>query len=200
MTESQWLDYDDPRVMLRFLGGQLTDRKVRLFLCACCRQIWSRIDDPRGHEVVEVAERYADGKAGADERLRATVAAARDRHGGDSRARGLAWATGRGNVRRYLEVILGQDPAPDRCVLLREVAGNPFRPCTVNPVWLGWNDRCVPKIAASIYEERAFGRMPILHDALLDASCDDEELLTHLRSREPHVLGCWALDLLLGKA
>jgi hypothetical protein len=41
--------------------------------------------------------------------------------------------------------------------------------------------------------------MPILADALLDAGCDQEELLTHCRSAGPHVRGCWAIDLILGK-
>ena len=41
--------------------------------------------------------------------------------------------------------------------------------------------------------------LPVLHDALLDAGADCEELLAHLRSPGPHVRGCWALDLVLGK-
>ena len=36
-------------------------------------------------------------------------------------------------------------------------------------------------------------------DALEEARCDDEALLSHLRSPGPHVRGCWALDLVLGK-
>ena len=54
-------------------------------------------------------------------------------------------------------------------------------------------------IAEGIYEERAFGRMPILHDALLAAGCDDENILAHCRGEGPHVRGCWVVDLLLGK-
>ena len=38
-----------------------------------------------------------------------------------------------------------------------------------------------------------------LADALEDAGCTDGELLGHLRSPEPHVRGCWAVDLVLGK-
>jgi hypothetical protein len=54
-------------------------------------------------------------------------------------------------------------------------------------------------LAQAIYDERAFDRLPILADALLDAGCDNEELLAHLRSEGPHVRGCWAVDLILGK-
>jgi len=38
-----------------------------------------------------------------------------------------------------------------------------------------------------------------LHDALLDAGCDNEDILAHCRSEGPHVRGCWVVDLLLGK-
>jgi hypothetical protein len=42
--------------------------------------------------------------------------------------------------------------------------------------------------------------MPILHDALLDAGCHDEGVLSHAREQGGvHVRGCWVLDLLLNK-
>jgi hypothetical protein len=41
--------------------------------------------------------------------------------------------------------------------------------------------------------------MPILADALQDAGCEDEALLSHCRGDSPHVRGCWVVDLLLGK-
>jgi hypothetical protein len=40
----------------------------------------------------------------------------------------------------------------------------------------------------------------VLADALEGAGCDNPDLLGHLRGPGPHVRGCWALDLLLGKA
>jgi len=40
----------------------------------------------------------------------------------------------------------------------------------------------------------------VLADALLDAGCQDAELLTHLRAEGPHWPGCWAVDCLLGKS
>jgi hypothetical protein len=86
-----------------------------------------------------------------------------------------------------------------QAALLHCLFGNPFRPVTLDPSWLKWNDGTVRRIAEGIYEQRAFGRLPILHDALLDAGCDNEQLLAHLRAPGPHVRGCWALDLLLGK-
>jgi hypothetical protein len=41
-------------------------------------------------------------------------------------------------------------------------------------------------------------RLAMLADALLDAGCDDADLLGHLRSAGPHVRGCFVLDALLG--
>jgi hypothetical protein len=42
-------------------------------------------------------------------------------------------------------------------------------------------------------------RLTVLADALEDAGCTDADLLGHLRSPGPHVRGCWAVDLVLGK-
>jgi hypothetical protein len=85
--------------------------------------------------------------------------------------------------------------------VLREVIGNPFRPSPpLPPAVLAWNDGTVRRIAEGIYEGRAFDRLPILADALLDAGCDGEELIAHCRGAGPHVRGCWAVDLILGKS
>ena len=47
--------------------GVLTDRELRLFACFCARQNWHLLTDPRSRNVVEVAERYADGRASQEE-------------------------------------------------------------------------------------------------------------------------------------
>ena len=54
-------------------------------------------------------------------------------------------------------------------------------------------------LARRTYDEGDFAALPVLGDALEDAGCADPELLGHLRGPGPHVRGCWALDLLLGK-
>jgi len=86
-----------------------------------------------------------------------------------------------------------------QAALLREVFGNPFRPAVVDPDWLSLNGGAVRELAAVIYDERAFERLPILADALEDAGCADPVLLGHCRGPGPHVRGCWVVDLLLGK-
>ncbi len=65
--------------------------------------------------------------------------------------------------------------------------------------WLAWNGGTVQKVAQSIYDERAFDRMPILADALEEAGCTNQDILGHCRQPREHVRGCWVVDLLLGE-
>lgn len=60
-------------------------------------------------------------------------------------------------------------------------------------------DGLVVRLASEIYEGRSFDRMCVLADALEAAGCTDTVILGHCRSADPHVRGCWVLDLLLGK-
>lgn len=39
--------------------------------------------------------------------------------------------------------------------------------------------------------------MPVLADALLDAGCDNDEVIEHCQSGGPHVSGCWAIEEIL---
>lgn len=80
---------------------------------------------------------------------------------------------------------------------LRDIFGNPFRPVTFSPEW-----RTITAVALAnlMYQDRDFGAMPILADALQDAGCEVEEILNHCRDEKlPHVRGCWVVDLVLGK-
>jgi hypothetical protein len=81
-------------------------------------------------------------------------------------------------------------------VLVRDIFGNPFRPVTINPDWL---TSTAIALARGMYESRDFSPMPILADALQDAGCDNDDILTHCRGPGPHVRGCWVVDLVLGK-
>jgi hypothetical protein len=75
MTEAEWLHCIDPHPMLQFLRGSVSERRLRLFACACCRRLlkWS------GGEGLDldVAERFADGRATRTELARARQASAR---------------------------------------------------------------------------------------------------------------------------
>jgi hypothetical protein len=104
------------------------------------------------------------------------------------------------------------DPNERLANLLRDVCGSPFSR------WQEWkniralagNHRFVatdppprnPRIlalAAGIYAGRAFDRLPLLSDALEEAGCTDRAILDHCRQPGEHVLGCWVVDLVLGK-
>src|SRR5262245_5518452 len=63
MTEEEWLTAADPAPLLAFVRDEASERKFRLFARGCCRLAWERLSDGRSRNVVEVAERFADGKA-----------------------------------------------------------------------------------------------------------------------------------------
>jgi hypothetical protein len=71
MTEAEWLASTNPEALLAFLRRRPPQRKLRLFACACCRQVWDRLLDPRSRAAVEAAEQFADGLIDADALARA---------------------------------------------------------------------------------------------------------------------------------
>jgi hypothetical protein len=75
MTEAEWLACEDPRPLLTFLNGRWGARKARLFGAANVRRAWYLLIDERSRRAVEVAERYADGRATERERAGARRAA-----------------------------------------------------------------------------------------------------------------------------
>ena len=82
-------------------------------------------------------------------------------------------------------------------VYLRDIFGNPFRPISFAP---DWRTSTAFALAQQMYDSRDFGAMPILADALQDAGCDNEDVLSHSRDpKQVHVRGCWVVDLVLGK-
>jgi hypothetical protein len=62
MSETIWTTASEPPRLLSLLGEEASPRKLRLFACACCRQLGSRLsDEARTH--VDHCERFADGEA-----------------------------------------------------------------------------------------------------------------------------------------
>lgn len=86
----------------------------------------------------------------------------------------------------------------DAVELLREIFGNPFRPTTIDPTWLTWNNNTVSRLARAIYDKRRLRHLPVLADALEEAGCADVDILMHCRAPVEHARGCWAIDALLG--
>ncbi len=78
--------------------------------------------------------------------------------------------------------------------VIRDIFGNPFRSVVFSPTW---RTSAAVALAAQMYESRDFGAMPILADALQDAGCNNEDVLSHCRTPGEHVRGCWVVDLVL---
>jgi hypothetical protein len=83
--------------------------------------------------------------------------------------------------------------------LLRCIFGNPFQPVTLDSALLKWKDGTIVNLAQTVYDDRAFDRLPVLADALEKAGCQAADILRHCRQPGEHVRGCWVVDLLLGK-
>jgi hypothetical protein len=229
MTESEWLASTDPQALLRWLtyttGGGMgdgpplwfrSDRKMRLFACACARQVWSRLQDPRSRRAVEVAERYADGGHAEEGLALARLGAVEAFHESGDFDRELVTRlfgpvtqlTCNAGLPRWFSV--STKLAPSQAALLRCVFGNPWRPmvgCRCDPdvgacpcEWCDLTRGTPYQLARAIHDERRPADLQVLADALEDAGCDDAGLLAHLRLPTPHALpGCWVIDCILGK-
>jgi hypothetical protein len=213
VTEAEWLACEDPMLMLDFLGNRPSLRKLRLFLCACCRRQWAHLREP-ARKSLEAGETFADGGITAEalEAARgpcysgvradncASYAAVSNRVFRRKYRGGLfsaVWSAG------WPDWVYGDKPECQvaervaQAESLREVVGNPFRKVKLNKKW---RTSTVVALAAQMYESRDFGAMPILADALQDAGCDSADTLTHCREvNATHVRGCWVVDSVLGK-
>ncbi len=224
MTEAEWLALEDLPYLIKDRRRAGLTRELRLLACACARRAWGRLPEGVAREAVEVAERFADGTIGRPEldaiqRLAQTawgqaclgmvgtllmgVAVASP----DASAAALyvtnhapAVCVPAGTAAR--RALMSAERAAQR-VLFHCVFNNPFRPATLAPASLRPEAR---SIAQAAYEERELpsghldtARLAILADALEEAGCADDDILGHLRSAGPHVRGCWAVDLVLGR-
>jgi hypothetical protein len=217
MTETEWNACADPQVMLAFLNdvGKGTERKMRLFACACARRIWDLLKDERSRLAVEIAEQYVDGEANNQELGRANAGAVAARLDAPSRFTGAVveatadwrpptspWSlTARAVVRGITGIQGLRGGELERAAqanLLRDICGPlPFRPISIQHSLRAWKDGCIGIAAKRIYDKREFDHLPFLADRLQEAGCHDEELLAHLRSKGPHARGCWAVDVIL---
>jgi hypothetical protein len=213
VTEAQWLAATDPEEMLAFLRdcGKASDRKLRLFTCACCRAVWGSLAAERSRRAVETAERYADGLATDQDLHRAHSQAfevARQfwqgmglrrfvRRGytpeegrlllaGEVAHAHTPFLIGRLGWLRSDEELKAVSPALLRCVFAKPVGAPP----RIDPAWHEWNSGLVVRLAQAAYEERLLpaghlhpARLAVLADALEDAGCSDPDILGHLRGR-----------------
>ena len=220
MTEEEWLTSTNQFALLGHAHAQGWERKVRLYSCACCRFANRIHQNDWITKAVERAELYADRKLAASTMERWQREANKRWRGSGQGLQPLPpiagvylavhdacemtedghyyWSWKRLSSRP--ESSGQQTEAAVQALLLpllRDIFGNPFRPVTFDPAW---RTSDVMLLAKGIYADKAFDRMPILADALQDAGCDAAELLDHCCGPGPHVRGCWAVDLVLGKS
>jgi hypothetical protein len=192
--ETDWLQSDDPDVLFQCLLHENGHRKRWLYGYACCRLRWDELPDDHTRRAIEFAERVEDDPAPVEclpaqaelrRALQRARLAAHDACKGES-VPGTEYATG----------LRGPTPEQRRqqAALVRDIFGNPFRPVEFDP---RWRTADVMGLARAIYEDRAFDRLPLLADALMDAGCADEQVTGHCRAAGPHVRGCWVVDLVL---
>jgi hypothetical protein len=226
MTATEWLTATNPEPLLAFLRGKASDRKLRLFAVACCRRIWHVMIDERSRVAVEMGERSADEtvdlekldqlSGAAEEAFEDSITDTDDApiqcHSGvtppqiSAACAAASYASNSPVVRLEDAVVVvnaTSEAVPDKreenrrqSELLRDIFGNPIRSVVCDPAW---RSEPVSALAAGIYADRAFDRLPILADALEEAGCDDADILNHCRMPGPHVKGCWVVDLVLGK-
>ena len=66
MREEQWLACTDPTLMLEFLRGKVSDRKLRLFAVGSVRLVSTWLVHPNSRAAVEASERVAEGISSPD--------------------------------------------------------------------------------------------------------------------------------------
>jgi hypothetical protein len=207
MTAERWDACGDPADMLRLLEGRASERKLRLFATACCRQpAFVYHLRSRDEAAVDVAERYADGQADRDE-LRLA--------GQQAQTLGPTCCCEPGArlaAYRWVDwVYRPPSSAPDRrrvaAGLLGDIFGNPFLTVPIDPAWRSWHGGVLVGLAQAAYENRhlPLGHLDnthllVLADALEEVGCAEPQILGHLRSGGAHVRGCFVVDAVLGKS
>jgi hypothetical protein len=201
-TEEEWRSSSDPLRLLKRLNGQMGPRRLRLFAAACCRRLWPLLSDERSRRAVEVAERFADGRAtraelrtARDEAQAAAGAlvAAGDYAGGAAALACHDASTGAASSSAARLAQAQRDKhkaeAGRQADILRDIVGNPFRPLPA---------RAFPPEVVALARECAEDSTlyPLLADALTDLG--EEQASAHCRAAL-HVKGCHVLDWILNK-
>jgi hypothetical protein len=215
--------------MLDEIAYRASSRKLRLFACACCRRVWhflgensrrpvfvaerfadgkatvkelSAARDLAYHTFYDSSHATAAHKNAAGAPICAAEVQRPDAHpvsfAGEAAMSALD-AFGADYFEKKLSYDHYRTEAEMQVSLLRDIIGNPFRSVSMPAAVLAWNDGIVPRLAQDIYDERTFDRLPILAEALEDADFHDADILGHCRLAGSHVLGCWVVDLVLGK-
>jgi hypothetical protein len=152
MTPEDWFAAIDPRPLFTFIAGKVKDaksqqlplitRSLRLFACACARQVWDLLTTD-ARSAIDAAERYAEGHATLTELLASSIRKRNNRITGEQLALSAAQAASglpqeapellrHRNHPPFSPIDAAQDAA--RAVAIREIGpAPPGRPTT--PEW-----------------------------------------------------------------
>jgi hypothetical protein len=67
----------------------------------------------------------------------------------------------------------------------------------IPPLHKDWLTSDVIALARGIHATSSFDGLPALHDALLEAGCDDPLVMEHLRTCPDHSPSCWVVEMIL---
>jgi hypothetical protein len=225
MTEEEWNDAQRPFKLIRHLERDPapSERKLRLFCVATCKRVAEYIANPVYADTLECLEVVAEVEPDihsierAERKVLAAIAIgdraleAQDPDGSQLHEFALAlnhvygWTVYPTDcAEACMSALCGHDDFDTgrgelmfQTDLLRDIFGNPFRPVTFSEEW---RTSTAVALARQMYDSRDFGAMPILADALQDAGCEDDAILSHCRdAKQTHVRGCWVCDLVLNK-
>lgn len=228
MNETDWLAGTDPLAMLDSQDG-LSERKLRLFACACVRRRWERIPYRRQRGTVELAERLAEG-----------LAAAADLE--EARQRAEVWVYEAPEFERLIYQAAARTLAESASEASREACEAILHYASTEGAWEAIPGEDEARLSAAAFEAegRVLGRLALevfgnpfrpvtiapawlawsdgavlaiareIDDAqrfeelpyLADALTDagcDDAALLRHLRDGGHVRGCWALDAILGR-
>jgi hypothetical protein len=206
MTEAEWNTRADPGRMLEQVWPRATERKLRLFACACLRRAGHLLTDERAWQAVTAAEAVVDSTERGSKWREVIEAPGNDWRGQANGAVGRLLAAHAFDAATGVVAALagaGLPPAErgHQAALLRCLFGNPFRSMPpLSTHWFVWGEGTAWSLADEIYASGHFDQVGILGDALEEAGCTRADLLAHCRLPGGHARGCWAVDLLLGKS
>jgi hypothetical protein len=194
----------EPIAMLQYLQrlGLASGRRLRLFGVACALRPNCIIPTRSQADLIDLAMLRADDRLMENE-----IRSAKGRYAYPpmiyliSSAAEAAYdlpeaiARSRGN---HQSLAYANERAA-QAALVREIWGDPFHDFVAPAAWATWERGLIPALARGIYDDRTFGRIGILADALEDAG-GDEAILAHFRQGCAQVRGCWALDRCRGVA
>ncbi|AMV24660.1 hypothetical protein VT84_09715 [Gemmata sp. SH-PL17] len=194
-------------------GPLATTRKRVAVACRCAGYALGLYTDHRIRKMLDVGRAYTnrfvplaalvaalrEAEAGATEAGRRAVSDVwsifEGLRAGDAREASRASHTAVGAVQWALGMGGAVPPVPPKWVWAQTAIARSATAPVFAPEWRTHDVQALARLA----QIGDLGALPILADALQDAGCEDEQILSHCRDphEDPHTPGCWVPDLIL---